>query len=94
MLVSSRTLQLAMREVLRGRGLRAGQCLRHAEIERAWRGSGLRPHDLRDALRELVERGFLTCPPVTGELKFQLTDAGDRHFFEPAPQARRTAEAQ
>jgi hypothetical protein len=73
-----------MREVLRKHGVRAGGSLFYGDLERGWRDSGLRLNDLRDAVRELLDRGLLDCPAGAGELEFELTAAGYHYFFEPA----------
>ena len=88
MLISSTVLELAVHLILQRHHVAAGEQVTFDELQQGWNHTGLRTADLRDALRGLVDKGCLDCPPGGPDLMFRLTESGQAYFahFE-SPQA-------
>lgn len=76
MFVSSSTLRLALCRILDEWVAAPGAVLRYTDLELAWLHTGLRTSDLRDAVRELVERGEMLTTHQGDALAFTLTAVG------------------
>ncbi len=59
MIVPTKSTWLAVHRLFGDAGIHAGQCLGLKEMMQAWGQTGLRQHDLADALDSLVRLGFV-----------------------------------
>jgi len=75
MYVPSHTLRQALLHIFTEAGAHPGQGLSFSEIARTWSRTGLRDHDLRIAVRELVDSGALHPLQRNGTLGFALNAA-------------------
>jgi hypothetical protein len=78
MMIPENILAQALAQVFEGRPV--GARMGFTEITQAWHNLGLRLGDLRDAIREMVERHCLTVQEDQGDLVFELTALGCRRF--------------
>ena len=87
MYVPSNTLRLALLRVFAEAGANAGEALGFPEIARNWARTGLRDHDLRIAIRELLESGELRSTQQDGLLGFFINTAAQHplHRIEADP---------
>jgi len=80
MLISSTALELAVHQILQRHHIAAGEQVTFDDLHQGWNHTGLRVSDLRDALRGLVDKGCLDCPPGGPDLMFRLTESGQAYF--------------
>ena len=80
MVISSGALELAVFRILQRHQVTPGEMVAFDELQQGWSHTGLRASDLRDALRSLVDKGCLECPPDGPDLMFRLTDSGQAYF--------------
>jgi hypothetical protein len=78
MLISEDILELALAWIFDGND--PGSRLEYPDIANAWQRSGLRLADLRDAIREALDRRDLSAQHHHGTLAFELTPTGSRRF--------------
>ena len=83
MLASSSRLEAALVDVVQRAGMGRGTPIRFALIAQEWNRVGLRASELRDAIRELVERRYATCTEQDGQLAIAPTPSGLRRLNEP-----------
>lgn len=73
---SSSTLATALASVWQRTGAEAGIPVSFVTLAREWSDAGLRLSDLRDAVRELIEKGHARARERQGHLAVELTQAG------------------
>lgn len=78
MLIAESVLEKALAQVFEGKP--AGATMSLAEIIEAWNAVGFRQADLRDAIRETLERHCLQAQHRQGALEFLLTEQGALRF--------------
>lgn len=81
MYIPSTTLKLALLRVFAEAGARSGDSLGFPAILRGWARTGMDDHELRVAVRELLESGELRSTQHDGVLAFAL-DASALHGLE------------
>ncbi|HVT37186.1 MAG TPA: hypothetical protein VHE37_16485 [Nevskiaceae bacterium] len=82
MLATSGRLEAALMDVVQRAGMGSGLPIRFALIAQEWNRIGLRASELRDAVRELVERRYATCTQQDGQLAIAPTPSGLRRLAE------------
>lgn len=78
MMISENVLEQALAKIFDGKA--AGEKLSLSEISAGWNAEGLRTADMRDAIREMIERHCLETQSHHGGLEFVLTRRGEQHF--------------
>lgn len=78
MQVEDSTLERAVFKVFQSQRLAADQSLNFTDLQDAWYQTGLRVEDLRDAVRVLLERGFITVDGKDNTMFLNLTVSGAR----------------
>jgi hypothetical protein len=78
MMIPESLLEQALAQVFAGKA--GGDGMSFYEITQEWTRLGLRLADLRDAVRETVDRRFLKVQDQQGILVFELTAAGHARF--------------
>ena len=76
MQVEDSTLERAVFNIFQSQQLSAAQSLSFIDLQDAWCHTGLRVEDLRDAVRVLLERGYITVDGKDGTMYLTLTSAG------------------
>ena len=82
MLVSTSRLEAALVDVVQRAGMASGVPIRFTTIAQEWSRIGMRMSDLRDAIRELIERRYATAFEKDGQLAFTVTPSGLRRLTE------------
>jgi hypothetical protein len=80
MMIPESLLEQALALVFDGKA--AGERLSFYDMTQQWNRLGLRLADLRDAVRETVDRHFLRVQDQQGMLVFELTAAGQARFHK------------
>jgi hypothetical protein len=73
MQIASTTLRLALLKVFVDAGAKPGSWLAYPDIDTAWRRTGLRGDDLRDAVHQMLEGGELLAAQRGGVLSLALS---------------------
>jgi hypothetical protein len=73
MQIASSTLRLALLKVFIDAGARPGSWLAYPDVDSAWRRTGLRGDDLRDAVHQMLEGGELLAGHRDGVLSLALS---------------------
>jgi hypothetical protein len=88
MQIASATLRTALLRVFGDAGARAGAWLAYHEVAAAWRGTGLRGDDLRDAVHQMLEGGELLAADRGGVLSLALGNGLLESLARPGAELR------
>lgn len=79
MMVTSAALESAFHKVWQRTGAEPGVAVSFTTLAQEWVGTGMRMSDLRDAVRESIEKGYAQLRDRQGHLAVELTESGWQH---------------